>query len=206
MSFFREKSDGPREVGGGGDDEIHVDVVSLGEGVRDKLEGMADSYLEAAGAGACEKAVVESATTPEAAAGPVEGEAGADEGVGGGGGDGRKGEHRFPNSKTAGDQLAVGMADGMEGEDFAIHAGEEPSAIGVAGNNPGEVQLAGEGGVDREREQVGAGGQPAFKGGKDRHGTFDGVGEAGANVLTELLFAEDRVGNCHLPRIVAFPC
>ena len=60
---------------------IHRDVVGLREGVGNDLEIEADTDFDGFRAGLGEQAVVETAAAAEATTGPVEGEAGAEEGI-----------------------------------------------------------------------------------------------------------------------------
>jgi len=64
-----------------GNDGVHGDVVSFGEGVLDKLKRVADADLEGVGAGICQDAVVETATTAKATTVPIKCEAWTEEGV-----------------------------------------------------------------------------------------------------------------------------
>lgn len=111
---------------------VHVDVMVFRERVGNELVGKADADFGCIRPGEREGAVIESASTAEASAARIEGQAGTEEGVDEAVGNDRQGGGGLENAEGSGNEIALGIAYEVEGQVVAADAGVEPVTVGEA--------------------------------------------------------------------------
>jgi hypothetical protein len=114
------------------------------------LSGKTDANFQGVRASPGEHSVVKPASTAEAAAVFIEGEARAEERVDGGDGDLSEGGSGFLDVECPRDELGRGGGHDVKREMIADNARIEPGAIRVAGDEIGEIDFTWQGGINRE--------------------------------------------------------